>query len=256
MKYEIPAVGRKLAPLYIAWGVTAIMLGLALGKVESKSEFIMVISGLLYAAVTTAIFVMAIFVIVQRFNKSLLGDEGYFSHVLPVTASEHIFSKLLSSLIWVVLTGLAAFLTGIIITICAGQIGEIWRAIIEALQADWSEIMAQLNGQFWLAVLEGIILSILAISKTVMQIYTALSIGHQARDKVTLASIGAYIGLLTAESILGRLFVVPLMNMYENASATGNFNLFLLFTIVITAAFIAAYFFICKYLMEKKLNLA
>ena len=47
IKYEIPALGRKLVPLYIAWAATAVLLGVAVGNVESKSEFIMVLSGLI-----------------------------------------------------------------------------------------------------------------------------------------------------------------------------------------------------------------
>lgn len=255
MKYEIPAVGRKLIPLYIAWVVTAAMLGIAIGTVESKSEFFMVLTGLMYASVATAIFVMAVFVIIQRYNGSLLGDEGYFSNVLPVTAAQHIFSKLLSAIIWVTLTVIAAFFTGVVIAICAGQLGEILKIFTEA---EWEMIRKMLTGDFFLLVTEVIIICILSISKTIMQIYAALSIGHQARDKVVLASIGAYIGLLVAESLVGRIFMKPIQSLYsltvESSSVNYSF-LFLLLVIAVLIVIIGIYFFVCKYLLENKLNL-
>ena len=100
LKYEIPAMGRKLLPLYAAWAVTALFLGLTAQGAGSKSEFMVVISALLYTAVATAIFVMTIILIVQRYSNSLLGDEAYFNHVLPVSVSEHIGNKAISATIW------------------------------------------------------------------------------------------------------------------------------------------------------------
>jgi hypothetical protein len=87
LKYEIPALGRKLVPLYIGWAVTAALLGLAVGPASSKSDFMVVISAMLYSAVAAAVLVMAVVMIIQRYSKSLLGDEAYFYQVLPVTAS-------------------------------------------------------------------------------------------------------------------------------------------------------------------------
>ena len=112
LKYEIPAMGRKLFPLYAAWAATALLLGLATQAAETKSEFMVVISALLYTAVATAIFVMTIILIVQRYNNSLLGDEAYFNHVLPVSVSAHIGNKAISAMIWIFVTILVAILTG------------------------------------------------------------------------------------------------------------------------------------------------
>ena len=101
LKYEIPALGRKLVPLYIAWAAAAVFLGLMIGPLQEKSEFMIVISALLYTGVATAIFVMAIVLIIQRYKNSLLGEEAYFNMVLPVSTSQHIANKLISALIWV-----------------------------------------------------------------------------------------------------------------------------------------------------------
>ena len=76
LKYEIPALGRKLMPLYAGWCATAVLLGLAVGPVSSKSEFMVVVAGLMYTAAATAVLVMAVVMIIQRYCSSDSGA-GY-----------------------------------------------------------------------------------------------------------------------------------------------------------------------------------
>ena len=200
LKYEIPALGRKLVPLYIGWAVTEVLLGIAIGPASSKSDFMVVLSAMLYSAVATAVVVMAVITIIQRYSNSLLGDEAYFNQVLPVTASEHIASKGLSALIWVLLSGVAMALTGILIALFSGSLIEFFRMIPEI----WSDIIMNIKGVEWLILLEFLIMLAFSITKSVLAIYAAITIGHQAQNHTTLASIGAYIGVLFFETLIGR----------------------------------------------------
>ena len=59
LKYEIPAVGRQLAPMYLAWLAASILLGITIGRFDNSSFFI-VIPVLVYFGVTVAVFVMAV----------------------------------------------------------------------------------------------------------------------------------------------------------------------------------------------------
>ena len=253
LKYEIPALGRKLVPLYIGWAATAVLLGVALGMGESESGFMIVLAGLLYSAAATAVIVMAVVMIVQRYHHSLLGDEGYFSHVLPVSASVHIANKTIAALVWVLISGVALIVTGLLIAIFSGSISDL-------LNIDWEVFigdLANMGAKRWLLLFEFLILFTLSIGKSILAIYTALTIGHQARRRTTLASIGAYFGVLVFEMLIGRILVevMPFMaDLY-----TGGFRdvqIFILCSAAITIAIGAVYFFICKYLMEKKLNLS
>lgn len=250
LKYELPAMGRKLLPLYIAWAATALFLGLATQSAESKSEYMVVISALLYVAVATAIFVMTIILIVQRYRNSLLGDEAYFNHVLPVSVSAHIGNKAISATVWVIVTMLVAILTGILIAIGAiivsgndFSIADLFHELYEA-DFEWPK-------RFWLYLFEGLILTLASTVKTIMQIYAAITIGHQASNHTTLASIGAYIGVLVFESAVARLFL-PLFLFVDGK----QFSLIFIVALIGTVMFSAVYFFVCKYLMEKRLNLA
>ena len=256
LKYEIPAMGRKMLPLYAAWAVTALVLGLSAQTADSKSEFMVVISALLYTAIATAIFVMTVIMIIQRYSSSLLGDEAYFNHVLPVTAAEHIGNKLISATLWVFVTILVAVLTALLIAlgaIIAGAAdGLTLRGLIQAL----FEVDFDLPNHFGLAMIETLILFVGSVVKTVMQIYAAVTVGHQVQNHTTLASIGAYILVLIFESSVGRLMMPLFMNVQYYVDGFINFNRIFVPVLLAEIAFSAVYFFICKYLMEKRLNLA
>ena len=147
LKYEIPALGRKLVPLYIAWAAAAVFLGLMIGPLQDKSEFMIVISVLLYTGVATAIFVMAIVLIIQRYKNSLLGEEAYFNMVLPVSTSQHIANKLISALIWIFLTGVAALVTALIIGLFGG-------AFFEFIHINWNLVLQHITGNAVLLFIE------------------------------------------------------------------------------------------------------
>ena len=254
LKYEIPAMGRKLLPLYIAWAATALLLGLTTQAAETKSEYMVVISALLYTAVATAIFVMTIILIVQRYSNSLFGDEAYFNHVLPVSVSAHIGNKAISATMWIFVTVLVAVLTFFLIAIGAiivsgggVHIGEMITDL-NSLDIHWPKYLG-------LYIIEGLILVIASVVKTIMQIYAAITVGHQAQNRTTLASIGAYIAILVFESTVGRLILPILMKFDYHPDGYLDFTKIFIPAFIVTLAFSAIYFFICKYLMEKKLNL-
>ena len=256
LKYEIPAMGRKLGPLYAAWAATALFLGLTAQSAESKSEFMVVISALLYTAIATAILVMTIILIVQRYSNSLLGDEAYFNHVLPVSVTEHIGNKAISATIWVFVTILVAILTGLLIAIGAVIVGGIEGFNIKDFFYELFHMDFDLPKHFVLYVIEILIMTVTGIVKTIMQIYAAITIGHQVQNRTTLASIGAYILIMIFESSVGRALMPLLFRVEYGMDGFLNFNRVAIPGIILAVAFSAIYFFICKYLMENRLNLA
>ena len=253
LKYEIPAMGRKLGPLYAAWAVTALFLGLTTQAAESKSEFMVVISALLYTAIATAILVMTIIMIVQRYKNSLLGDEAYFNHVLPVSVAEHIGNKAISATLWIFVTLLVAIFTGILIGIGALIVSGEFISLRELIRGFYE---IELPKHFGLYVIEVLLLGITGIVKTIMQIYAAITIGHQVPNRTTLASIGAYILIMIFESSVGRIMLPLFINLEYSADGFVNFNRVFIPGFIMAVIFSVIYFFICKYLMEKRLNLA
>ncbi|MBQ6354005.1 MAG: hypothetical protein IJJ07_03540, partial [Lachnospiraceae bacterium] len=236
-----------------AWSATALLLGLTTQSAESKSEFMVVISALLYTAIATAIFVMTIIMIVQRYSNSLLGDEAYFNHVLPVSVAEHIGNKAISATLWIFVTILVAIFTGLLIGIGALIVSGEFISLRELIRGFYE---IELPEHFGLYVIEVLILTITGTVKTIMQIYAAITIGHQVQNRTTLASIGAYILILIFESSVGRAMLPLFINLEYSEDGFINFNRVFIPGFIMAVIFSVIYFFICKYLMEKRLNLA
>jgi hypothetical protein len=210
-----------------------------------------VLSGMLYTAAATAVLVMAVIMIIQRYSNSLLGDQAYFNQVLPVTASEHIASKGIAALIWVLLSVVAMIVTGILIVIFSGTIMQLFRDF----PGIW-EVIKGVRANEWLIILEILILTAFSITKSVLAIYAAITIGHQAQNHTTLASIGAYIGVLFFETFIGRAAMsIGIIRDFAMTFDIYDFHYVFLGGLLVTLVIGAIYFFICKYLMEKRLNL-
>lgn len=112
IKYEFKATARTFLPIYIALLlVAAINRGFRLGHLSAGFG----ISTLVLVGLFMALGVLTIIMIIQRFNKNLLGDEGYLMFTLPVSSDQLIISKLIISLVWTVISGLVAVITFVIL---------------------------------------------------------------------------------------------------------------------------------------------
>ena len=106
LKYEWKACARTCLPLY---GVLILMSLISrilyvIPKNASLDFMLPAIGSMLYMGVMMAAFVVTAVILIQRFYKNLLGSEGYLMFTLPVTVSQHLFSK---TIIAVVMIGLS-----------------------------------------------------------------------------------------------------------------------------------------------------
>lgn len=112
LKYEFKATSRTFLPMYIALLLVAVINRcFRAGDIETAFGISMALIVGLFIALGVVTFV----VIIQRFNKNLLEDEGYLMFTLPVKVPELIFSKLLISFFWNLLSGVVAFITFLIL---------------------------------------------------------------------------------------------------------------------------------------------
>ena len=100
-KYEMKATSRIFLPVYIA-----VVLFAALGRlvtgIDLFSNELSWLSGIFmgtYVLVIVATAVLTYIVVIQRFYKNLLTDEGYLMFTLPVKPSRLILSKLFSAML-------------------------------------------------------------------------------------------------------------------------------------------------------------
>ncbi len=202
MKYDLKYMLRSLLPLYLVMIVLGVLAGAFFpgeGAIEERiygSGNVSVTAGSGFAVIATAaiiaVTVIAIAVaivtamsVIHRFNRNLLGNEGYLSFTLPVTVPEHFFSKAFSSMI-VVILGYAAgavtfLLMGAIYTVRVGDaasVHEFWR-----LSRDIFSDVFYYDGPAGIIVLM-ILAAVVSIYQLIAQVFCASAIGSQGKKRL------------------------------------------------------------------------
>ena len=264
MKYEFIAVGRIMVPIYIAWVAISLLFGTSFAIDEENFGLINIIGIILFVAVICVAGVMTLVLIIQRFSQGLLGNEGYLMMSVPATPAQHIINKSLTSGIWALFTGLVSIVSIIAVGIpfFIRHLNEI--QLIEGFQ----QLMEMISSIGVLkAGLVGIEIMIMIVVLTMgfaLEIYAAISIGHQANNHQTMLSIVAYIGFGIIETIIVRIITLILgvadwMNwdFFVDLPISGfaGFQLELLVLLIIAVIQGAVYFTITWYFTKNRLNL-
>ena len=211
MKYEIWAMGRILLPLYllvlVACGALALDFRLDKG-LSSQGSIVFVILLLLFSVSIMAMLVVSVIMVIQRFYKNLLGNEGYMMFSLPVSTAQNIFSKALSALIWIVLGILTGVACGFILTWFLGDI----TVFLKDIKGVWALVLISMGkSKARILLCVSFLAIVLSVLGAIIKVYAAFSVGHQWGNHRIFGSILAYIGFEIAEGILSS--VLPLRSM-------------------------------------------
>lgn len=208
MKYDLRSGIRTFALIWIGLAALAAINGLTLritfdGDIQSKlARFIITVlpMGLLVALYVAMGIFMLVFII-NRFYKDLLGDEGYLMFTLPVSVSEHIASKALTSMIFSVASAIVALLSGVLLmaVLTPLNFSDVAQAFQEA--GRYLRVNPLPAGTGWL-IAEFAVYMLIAAAVTILQIYTAISIGHLAKKNRGWFALLAYVGISIAFSII------------------------------------------------------
>ena len=118
--------------------------------------------------------VMTLVLMIQRFYKNYLTDEGYLMFTLPVSVHSMIFSKLIVAIVWIILTVLVMLLG---IGVAVADSGFLQLVVRIAGQAVWfTTAEEKLYAAGLLAELGVVVLIGMACS--MMQFYAAMSLGY------------------------------------------------------------------------------
>jgi len=259
LKYEMKATSRIFLPMFGILILVAIINRVIAILSPSQTQAPNVISMILYVLILVGMFVVTMVVIIQRFYKSLLSDEGYLMFTLPVTPAMHIVTKLLVSILWIITSTLTAFLSVIIIAseelFKPNVINEIILSVNQLLRMDGAKML----------VFEVLLASLIGTITSILMIYAAMSVGHLANDHKILASLGAYVGLYTiAQTIMTLFLLIPMfadqlnyMNpkMGEFGDIIPVMHGVMWFAILSSLVFSVGYFILSNIILTKKLNL-
>lgn len=198
LKYEWKACARICLPLYGAVLLMSIIN--ALMTTDHAQGFLngipSAILAMVFVALLVAVFVVTAVILIQRFYKNLLGDEGYLMFTLPVTVAQHIWSKVIVAVAVCLLSGIIAVLS---ISILGADTNLIF-AIGMVLHQVGTTIAADPNALGYL--FESILLLLLSLASGVLYLYLCMALGHLAKKHRVLMSVVWYFVLTTAAQFL------------------------------------------------------
>lgn len=259
LKYELKATGRIFLPLFLALlafaGITRVLSTFGPEKWDTPAMFSMAI----YIFIMAGMFVMTFIMMIQRFYKNLLSDEGYLMLTLPVKPWKHILSKLLVSMLWIIASGITALISILIISLESGSLSK----IIEGLADAHRQAFEQLGASLYFLSFEIILGSLVVLASGILVVYASIAIGHLFSRHKMLASFGAFIVLSTLSKILLMLIsMTPLSEFFNNHISSNDFmsmvqvmHLGIAYGIIFSALISAAYFAVTNFILSKRLNL-
>ena len=258
LKYEIKATGRTFLPLYAALFLFALISKIFNFANDTKGALQVpaVISMGIYISIIVAIFVLTFVMMIQRFQKNLLSDEGYLMFTLPVESWKHILSKLITSLLWIFLSGVVTMLSAAVL---AGT-WEMWKA----LPAQFSEFLRYINqhmrGEAYLFLFEAIIICITFVMLGILLIYASIALGHLFGRHRMLAAIGAFLVLNTLMQIIVTVIKDICIRIYPNITVILEPDIIanhgvLWLAVLGNLIFCGIYFAITNYILTNRLNM-
>ena len=282
LKYEFKAQSRTLVPMICSIIVGGFLAALML-TINFRMPFddgplaeIMRSSTILLAVILIiAIFASTLvitFLLVQRYYKNFFTDEGYLTFTLPVTTGQHIIAKLIAASVWSVAAGIA-FTVAILFLVTFGTTSEgifnveFWREFTSIIEMVWKEAVAAIGaGNMALYVTEIVLLAIVSIPSSIMIFYYAMTQGCvTAKKNKILASIGFFfLAQIFIQIVRNTLSTMVLMSSNSftfldseitMSSINTILHISLWINIIVYIGVTVAGFFVCRHLLNKKLNL-
>lgn len=262
IKYDFRSFFRLLFPVQL------ILIGIALTNrlvqlFETSDSFVysatFVSSLVIYIISIFVLLVMTLVISIVRFYQGMYSNEGYLSHTLPVTPTQHLFAKLLISMLFYLGAYCAIFLSFIVITF-----GDVNIEIFKAAGYLMKDFFTNLGFEGAMYVLEFLLVLLLSHVGSLLLIFFCISVGQLVSRKRILLAFGVYFGLYVIKQIISTVFIVAVsLNpswfesfvLWVNHHPGTALHLILCGVIVFELIASAVYFLVSKLIMTKKLNL-
>jgi hypothetical protein len=254
-KHEMRAMARLLLPLFLVLAALTVIDRIVL-YLDIFKGTLEVIPGFLtfaYVLAILAVVIVSSVLIIIRFYRNLMTDEGYLMFTLPVKPHQLINSKLLASIVWTVASLLAVAAS--IFIVASGSFD--WADFVDGLRMVLAQIRTEFNGDMTLFIIELIIMMVFGILNNILIIYVSIAIGQLFNGHKVLGSFAAYIGISIALQVIvtvctGLLGLIFRDSFNDIASVTHIlFPLVLVFLLATNAV----YYLITNFIFNRKINL-
>ncbi len=262
-KHEFAAYFQIMLPMHLIL-VALAFFGRMIQIVETDSILYRIGMGS-----SVAIFILgiiALFLITQifaivRFYKNLFTGEGYLTLTLPVTATQHIWTKVSTVVLMQALNILIVGLSVLLFTA-----GETFVEIVNEIQEAVSVLYEEAGNHLIGYAVEITVMLILSGFSTNLLYYSCIALGQTFRKNRVLAAVGMYFAYCVImrlfETILnvvlfasiGSEWIENVVN-YLTEHAFASLHTIYGFAIFVSIVMCIVFFMIPRHVMTKKLNL-
>lgn len=269
-KHELWAMSRIMLPVMAVLVVLAGLSNVSVRYIDMvQSDFLSVVLVLFLVLFFLGVFaaaVVLIVVIVSRFYNNLLKDEGYLMFTLPVSTHELVWSKLLASLVWSVVSALimlALFWVTALhaLNVASSAIQMNFELELGGLLRFLSEEFSITGGYLALMIVECVFAAVIGTFASYLLFYAAMSIGQSFANHKVLMSVVFFLLVSFVVQLAVPFVSVGIGEMYSNVNVdVTNFRTVLqmgmLTSIAVELVYAAILYFITNFFLKKKLNLA
>ncbi|MDR3085191.1 MAG: hypothetical protein LBU47_02640 [Christensenellaceae bacterium] len=248
LKYEFIAVGRQFLPVVGALLLVS-LVSRALGQLppEEFNPFFLVGRVLGYLLVA-GVAVFALGITLQRFRGNLLGDEGYLMFTLPVSIDALIWSKLIVALLMCLL-GLAA--AGFSILLLS------MRDIFDTLQYGFNALFEFLRSSGPEGVRMLLLAGLVPLSG-ILLCYMCMALAMLAGGKRGLVAVGLFFVAVTLLQVIAVALGSAMVRAgwFRGDLDHGPYFAALGWMVIgIELFFDAVFYFVTRFMLQKRLNL-
>ena len=263
LKHEFRATARIMGPLYLILLAVALGFNFSARLMDTRNVVLNILAALVilaYVAAIIGVFVVSFILMLQRFYKNLLGDEGYIMFTLPASVHQHVWSKLIVSAVWFIATGAVVVLS---VFVAAADVSfftdllDVFPKLFEQLNAYYA-----VNGTAF--VIEFVVLMLAACMSFSLQFYAALAVGHSfANHKMAMSVVFFFVFQFVMQLISGTLLAMLSQGPLQHLLSALNFqvsgmpaiHVAMLGMIVLTVLYGAVFYIVTTITLKKRLNL-
>jgi len=216
LKHEFRATGRIMLPVFGVLLILSMLFNVSV-RLSGKIDFplLRIFFGLVGVAFVVGIIaaeLLSLILMIYRFYRNMLGDEGYLMFTLPTDVHALVWSKLIVSFVWLLLTNLLILLIMFFTAFSFSQTGlqEVFRQLPS--WAETRQMLAELGisvGMLTGLALEGLLILLLAGLTVCLHFYASMSLGHMFSRRKILWSVLFFVGIsFTFRFLLSGLFLL------------------------------------------------
>jgi hypothetical protein len=252
MKYEFKATGRIFLPLFAALLVVA---GVNRLFIDLNFKVPQIIGTTVSVIMIVAICVIALIITLQRFYRNLLKNEGYLMFTLPVSTDSLIWSKLFVAAIWSVVSLIAVLIAVSIMTLTGLHLREMLDSIAQFLRD-----IGKCGFTGVLLTVEAIVLAVITLFTSILLLYVCMALSLLVNRHRVGFSFLMYIVITTIGQIIFAILatVAAFSKFFESFNhfpGTGQVQAFFGIYFLCVAIPGAIFYFLTRFMLQKKLNL-